>query len=104
MIISFAEATRRLLSGKPLTWDKFGQHKGGSVALSAPGQRRLFAYLLAQDPRKVAQGDEELFSGLIAAWQNDSADPASEGAKQKQEVESDVWRLQRIEASNFLVA
>ncbi|MGF1611934.1 MAG: hypothetical protein ACFCUQ_21225 [Kiloniellales bacterium] len=69
MAISFAEATGRLLSGSELSWQKFGGHKGSSVTLGEPGQRRLLKYLLKQSSSKVAEANEELFQGLIAAWE-----------------------------------
>jgi hypothetical protein len=52
--MSYAEATRALLSGKTLAWAKFGEHKDGIVTLGTAGQRRLFAFLLAQNATKVA--------------------------------------------------
>jgi hypothetical protein len=101
MSTSFAEAKQRLLSGKTLSWEKFGGHKGGSINLSSAGQRRLFAYLLKQDSGKVAQGHDDLFDGLIAAWKDDASDPASEEVAQPLNVADDVWRFDRVEASNF---
>ena len=99
--ISYAEATRTLLSGKKLAWGKFGEHKNGAVTLGTAGQRRLFAFLLAQDATKVAQGHESLFAGLSAAWEKDDTDPASEVPVAAQTTEKNVWRLHRIEASGF---
>jgi hypothetical protein len=32
--------------------------------------RRLFQFLLANDPVKVAEANESLFEGLLAAWRN----------------------------------
>lgn len=90
-----------LLGGKTLAWSKFGEHKGGSVTLDVAGHRRLFAFLLAKDAPKVAQGHEDLFAGLIAAWKKDDADPASEEVAPAESVDGDVWRLDRIEASGF---
>jgi hypothetical protein len=101
MAISFAAATQTLLNGKTLAWGKFGEHKGGSVNLGFSGQRRLFAFLLAQDPTKVAQGHEDLFSGLIVAWKKEDSDPASEDVVPALTVGCDVWRLDRIEASGY---
>lgn len=101
MATSFAEATQRLLSGKTLSWNKFGGHKGGSINLGRAEQRRIFAYLLSQNSAKVAQGSEDLFGGLIAAWKMEESDPASEEVAQASGGESDVWRLNRIEASGF---
>jgi hypothetical protein len=101
MAISFAEATRCLLGGKPLVWAAFEQHKAGSLALTKPGQRRLFAFLLAQERAKVANGDEELFAGLIAAWNKDGVDPAADGTSETPGSSKDIWRLDRIEASGF---
>src|ERR1035437_9310545 len=101
MATSFAEATQTLLNGKKLAWAKFGEHKGGSVNLGLSGQRRLFAFLLAQDPTKLAQGNEDLFSGLIAAWKKEDSDFASEDVAPALNAGCDVWRLDRIEASGF---
>ena len=78
MAVSFSEATARLLSGSDLAWQKFEDHKGGSITLSMPGQRRLSRFLLRQNSTKVAKADESLFQGLIAAWKDENTDPASE--------------------------
>jgi len=101
MAISFVDVTNRLLSGKTVAWSKLAGYKSGSVILNRPEQRRLFAYLLAQDPAKVAQGSEDLFGGLIAAWNDIETDPASEEVVCVSDSGSDVWRLYCIEASGF---
>lgn len=101
MAISLAEATQKLLSGKALAWNKFAEHKAGSITLASPGQRRLFAFLLAQDATKVASGSEDLFAGLIDAWQKTTDDPATLGAQAVATPEGHVWRLERIESSGF---
>ena len=101
MAISFSEATQCLLSGKPLAWVAFDEHKAGSLKLDTPGQRRLFAFLLDQDRAKVARADEELFAKLIAAWTNDGVDPAADDINETSESSKDIWRLDRIEASGF---
>lgn len=101
MAISFVEATRCLLGGKLLAWAAFEEHKAGSLRLDKPGQRRLFAFLLDQDRTKVASGDEDLFVGLIAAWNNDDVDPAADVAIENPEPSRNIWRLDRIEASGF---
>ena len=62
---SFADVREILLNGNTLSWRTFGGHKRGTIKLSEPGQRRLLAYLLKQNPSKVADGNEELFPGLI---------------------------------------
>jgi hypothetical protein len=79
MAISFVEATRMLLSGAPLSWDKFGDHKGGSILLGEPAQRRLLAFLLAQDAPKVAQGTtgraNRITSRVEGLWNGNSSRP-----------------------------
>ena len=62
MAISFVEASQCLLGGEPLAWAAFEKHKAGSLTLAKPRQRRLFAFLLAQDRAKVARGDEGVVS------------------------------------------
>lgn len=100
--ISYTEAVSSLLAGKPLTWGTFDEHKGGSIVLATSGQRRLLAFLLTQDSaRVVARGDEQLFPGLISAWNNDDADPATDSTNAMIDPTEDVWRLNRIEASGF---
>lgn len=98
---SFAEVRDTLLNGKTLSWGAFGGHKRGTVKLSEPSQRRLLAYLLKQNPSKVADGNEELFPGLIAAWNDKESDPALFATAQQQITESGAWRLLRVEASGF---
>ena len=85
MAISFVEASRCLLIGEPLAWAAFEEHMAGSLTLAKPRQRRLFAFLLAQDRAKVARGDEALFAELIAAWNQNGNDPASDRTTQNQE-------------------
>jgi len=101
MSIPFGEATQLLLSGKSLVWAAFGENKAGSLSLDTPGQRRLFAFLLSQDRVKVARGDEDLFAGLIASWNNETVDPAAECTSESAESSTDMWRLNQIEASGF---
>jgi AAA domain len=101
MAISFVEATRCLLGGKPLAWAAFEEQKAGSLRLDTPGQRRLFAFLLSQDRAKVACADEDLFAGIIAAWNDSDIDPAADGASESTESAADVWRLYKIESSGF---
>lgn len=84
-----------------MAWGKFGEHKNGAVTLGTAGQRRLFVFLLAQDATKVAQGHENLFAGIIAAWEKDDTDPASDVQVAAQTTEGNVWRLHRIEAFGF---
>jgi len=78
MPISLSEATRKLLAGELLGRKSFGEIKGGQIRLSSPAARRLFHFLLSSDKIKVAAGSEELFDGLIAAWNNAPLDPASQ--------------------------
>ena len=99
--ITFAEVAQCLLSGKPLTWAAFEEHKAGSLALTLAGQRRLLNFLLSADPERIARGDESLFAHLIAAWNDEGGDPAENAVYEAQELSSDTWRLFRIEASGF---
>ena len=101
MAITFVEAKRCLLGGEPLVWDAFEEHNAGALTLAKPGQKRLLAFLLAQDRAKVARGDKGLFAGLIAAWNQDACDPASDRPTEPQVLFKDVWRLDRIKASGF---
>jgi hypothetical protein len=98
--MSFAEATATLLKGVPLSWNKFQDHKAGSICLGASSQRRLFNFLLKQPPAKVAVADESLFGGLINAW-TDTTDPAGEVQAGTTGASSGVWRLAKLEASGF---
>jgi hypothetical protein len=101
MATSFAEATQKLLGGKKLSWENFGEYKSGSVVLDTAAQRRLFSFLMAQDASKLAQGHEDIFSGLIAAWNEVEADPADVAIPTAKGKLGDVWRLNRLEASGF---
>lgn len=101
MAILLSEAITTLLSGKELKWAKYAEHKAGHVTLNLPAQRRLIEYLLGQDSKKVAQGDETLFPGIIDAWNNDEHDPANEDTAEKLDNRNESWRLERIEASGF---
>ncbi len=101
MGISFTEATRLLLGGKELAWKKFKDHKGGSITLDKPEQRRLFEFLLAADSRKVVNGDETLFDGLVAAWEEKDHDPAKAKPENVSVLSRQSWRLDRVEAMGF---
>jgi AAA domain len=101
MGISLAEATGLLLLGKKVTWNKFKNHRAGSIVLDKPEQRRLLEFLLGADSNHVASGDESLFADLVAAWENGDYDPAKATAEAVSKDSSQSWRLDRIEAFNF---
>ena len=101
MGISLAEATGRLLAGKELAWKKFKDHKAGSITLETPERRRLLEFLLAAESSKVASGDETLFTGLVAAWENADHDPGKGKAEAASKANTQSWRLDRVEASGF---
>ncbi|SFL90092.1 AAA domain-containing protein [Bradyrhizobium sp. NFR13] len=100
MPISLSEAKTHLLKGTPLLWTKFESHKAGSVVLETAGARRLFKFLSEQVSSKVAEANEQLFSGLIAAWAA-TDDPAATLISAPTVAAAGVWRLMRIEAQNF---
>lgn len=100
MQISLSEAKAQLLKGTSLSWTKFDNHKAGSITLNTPGLRRLFRFLVEQNPSKVAEASEALFPGLIAAWEA-TDDPASSTATKTDVAAGGAWRLVRIEAKNF---
>ncbi len=101
MAISFEEAIRSLLDGQQLGWAAFAEHKAGALILGKPEERRLFNFLLTHEREKVVRGDEELFDGLIAAWENDGFDPVEDEKKELKELSLETWRLELIEASGF---
>jgi hypothetical protein len=98
--ISLTEATTTLLSGSPITWQKFRDHRGGTICLDTSAKRRLLKFLLKQPPAKLTMPDAVLFNGLIDAW-NDNADPASEVPTAAAGTTSGTWRLSKLEASRF---
>ncbi|MGJ5096274.1 AAA family ATPase [Bradyrhizobium oligotrophicum] len=100
MSISLSEAKAQLLKGTPLSWAKFENHKAGSITLDTPGARRLFKFLIEQNSSRVAEANEALFPGLIAAWEA-SYDPADSIHMKTDVSPGGVWRLARIEAKNF---
>jgi hypothetical protein len=101
MGMSLAEATGLLLLGKKLAWGKYKDHKAGSITLDKPEQRRLLEFLLSADSSQVASGDDALFDGLVAAWENTGHDPAKSKAESDGKVSTQSWRLDRVEAFNF---
>lgn len=101
MALSFYEAKQRLLSGAPLTWAKFGDHKAGSVHLASAGARRLFHFLLSCEQDKVVDAHESLFDDLVAAWKLETFDPATESQLSGMAENAGPWRLARIETSGF---
>jgi hypothetical protein len=100
MSISLSEAKAHLLKGTPLSWKKFESHKAGSVVLETAGARRLFKFLSEQISSKVAEANEQLFPGLIAAW-TATDDPAETVATASAVAAGGIWKLARIEAQNF---
>ena len=101
MALSFYEAKQRLLSGVPVTWAKFGDHKAGSVHLASAGARRLFHFLLSCEQDKVVDAHESLFDDLVAAWKLETFDPATETQPSGMAENAGPWRLARIETSGF---
>jgi hypothetical protein len=101
MSVSLSEAIALLLAGKTLSWKKYKDHAAGSITLNKPEQRRLFEFLLGSDSGKVTTGDETLFAGLVAAWENKDHDPAKTKAENDTKVSTKSWRLDRIEAFGF---
>ena len=101
MGILLAEATGLLLAGKKLAWNKYNDHKAGSITLDKPEQRRLLEFLLAADSSKVASGDETLFADLVTAWENEDHDPAEAKAETGGKASTQSWRLDRVEAFGF---
>ncbi len=101
MSLSLSEAKQQLLSGKSLSWAKYGDHKAGSVHLENAGARRLFHYLLSCNQLKVAEASETLFDDLIAAWENTAFDPADTITPSKSVSATGPWRLARVETSGF---
>ncbi|MGY4500210.1 hypothetical protein ACVWYH_004141 [Bradyrhizobium sp. GM24.11] len=93
MSASFSEVTKRFLAGQSVAWQKFGDHKAGSIRLEKPEQRRLLEFLLSADTDKVASGDESLFTGLVAAWENNAHDPANAATAAPASSDNKAWRL-----------
>lgn len=101
MALSFYEVKQRLLTGEPLTWAKFGDHKAGSVHLASASARRLFHFLLTCEQSKVTDAHESLFEDMVEAWNLESFDPATEVAQTDLSTNAGPWRLVRIETSGF---
>lgn len=101
MTISLSEATHRLLTGEVQSWKCFGEIKAGEIQLLSPAARRLFHFLLLSDQAKVAAGSEELFGGLIAAWNNSSFDPRLQQPAPPLATGGARWRLAKMEAAGF---
>lgn len=100
MPVSLSEAKAQLLKGAALSWEKFENNKAGSITLATAGARRLFKFLTEQASSKVAEANEQLFPGLIAAWVA-TDDPATALATVSTIAAGGVWKLARIEAQNF---
>jgi len=101
MPVSLSEAAQTLLSGNVLSWAKFGEYKAGSVQLASPGARRLLHYLMSCDRTKVADAREDLFAGLVAAWQNTAIDPATTTKPIRETAHTGTWQLVRLESAGF---
>ncbi|MFW2440513.1 MAG: hypothetical protein ACN4GR_14215 [Arenicellales bacterium] len=101
MPITLSQAITLLKHGEPLTWALSGPYKAGSIQLGAAGQRRLFNFLVENDLDAVTYADESIFEGLTAAWEDETADPASTEQAVASETASGPWRLSHISASGF---
>ena len=101
MGISLSEATAMLLTGKTLAWNKYKDHKAGSITLDTSDKRRLLEFLLTCDSGDVAQGNEALFEGIVKAWENKGHDPATGQTQTSAQTSSQSWRLDRVEAFGF---
>ena len=47
------------------------------------------------------EGDEDLFAGLISAWNDSNTDPAADEVEKAEKSRQGTWRLDRIEAAGF---
>lgn len=102
MTISYEAIRTALSKGEMLKWDGFGEHKGGEIALSTGAQRRLFNHLLLQESAAVAQAHEDLFVGLVDAWNSeDPSEAPSLPASSQAKSDCGVWRLHQIETLGF---
>lgn len=101
MSISLSQAIQTILSGNALSWPNFGDYKAGSIHLTTSGARRLFHFLLAADRTKVVNASEDLFDGLIAAWEDTSLDPATTAKPGAAEGHTGIWRLTRLQSFGF---
>ena len=101
MAISFDETIRKLLTGVIVSWPAYEDRKGGGITLNTAGKRRLFEFLLSADAASVAEGNEKLFPGLIAAWKNDSLDPATMQVPSATSGAATPFRLTEVRALGF---
>jgi len=101
MPITLSEAVTCLKHGESLTWALSGPYKAGSIQLSMAGQRRLFNFLIENDLDAVTSADDSIFEGLVAAWGDETADPAGTEQVVASETASGPWRLSHISASGF---
>jgi AAA domain len=101
MPVPLSEAIQTLLSGNVLSWAKFGDLKAGHIQLASSGARRILHFLLSCDQSEVSDAKEELFDGLIAAWQNTSFDPAATAKGTTTAAYTGRWRLVRLESAGF---
>jgi len=101
MAITLIEAISSLKNGEAISWEKSGAFKAGTIHLSLPGQRRLLKFLASADEDAVANADESLFDGLIAAWEDEEVDPASQEMTTEETPKSGPWRLDHIHAVGF---
>ncbi len=98
---SLNEAIALLLAGKTLAWKKYKDIRAGDITLDKPEQRRLLEFLLAADSTKVAQANDDLFEGIVKAWENKGHDPAKDAAKAAAASSTQSWRLEHVEAFGF---
>lgn len=69
--------------------------------MGEPGERRLFEYLLSQPIEQVKTGNEQLFDGVIASWENSEYDPKDNQSGNNAVSVVDGFRLAYIETEGF---
>lgn len=101
MSVTFQECVDQLLAGNVLHWEKHGNHATGQIVLNSAGARRLFYYLISQDPDAVARADEALFSGLMNAWCDEERDPKNDAISFSSIAGESGFRLSELETEGF---
>ncbi len=99
--ISFDEAVRTLLAGTKLEWQGFGDHKEGKIEISETAGRRVLEFLLSLSHSQLSDLNDEIFLGVIGAWQGDG-DPGDSGTTSSSSaLPNETWRLDKIETYGF---
>jgi len=99
--VSLQEVIRILISGGKLEWQEHSGHAAGDISLDSAEKRRLFGFFKSRDSSEIEDPSEEIFQGLIDAWQAEDDPAEAIPASTDEALASDQWKLDEIITYGF---